>query len=272
MRYEVGAIGEAVNKETGELIVRDFDFVARVLDERIAGICRSVDATKPPILFLTGDAKLLRGEYTPNFREGIAVGKAYKGTRKGTKPYHYRNLTAYIMGRYNTVVANGCEADDLIAIEQYGRRDANNTIICTRDKDLRMVPGWQYGWECGKQGEFGPVEYDDIGNISLHRPERKPGRPVPPAKIIGGGKAFFFAQLLVGDSVDNIGGLKRFGPVRAFEVLAGCRAEEDYKLAVLNVYRENAPENCMELLEEQSKLLWIVRERDADGGLVHYKW
>lgn len=272
LRYECGAVGEYKDGE-GELVVRDFDFVASILDERIRGVCQAVEATAPPILFLTGDRKLLGDEYVPNFREGVAVGKAYKGTRKGEKPYHYRNLTAYILGKYDTRVANGMEADDLIAIEQYSRRDKRDTIICTRDKDLRMVEGWQYGWECGKQPEFGPIEYDDIGRIDLIRRERAPGaKNTPPPKIVGGGLAFFFAQLLTGDTVDNIGGLKRMGPVGAYELLGDCRTEDDYREAILRVYREASPDNYMELLEEQSKLLWIVRERDANGELVHYEW
>lgn len=261
----MGAIGEKYDKTTDTLDVRDFDVVARVLEDRIRDICRAVGATQEPLLFLTGDAKLLGGEYRPNFREAVAVGKVYKGTRKGNKPYHYRNLTAYIIATYNTVIANGMEADDLIGMEQYERREKGDTIICTRDKDLRMVPGLHYGWECGKQGEVGPLAYDDFGEIRLVR--SKSGN-----KIVGGGVKFFFAQLLTGDTVDNIGGLRRVGPVKAFDILTECGDEQACRDAIKDVYEGTYGEGYMELLEEQSKLLWIVRERDANGDLVHYQW
>jgi hypothetical protein len=272
LRYEIGAVGQKL--ENGELVVRDWEFVSRLLDDKIREICRGAGSDDTdPIIFLTGDRTVFGDEYIPNFREAVAVGKAYKGTRKGEKPYHYRNITAYLLGAYDTRIANGCEADDLLGIEQYSRREQGDTIICTRDKDLRMVPGAHYGWECGKQPEFGPLIYDDIGKIDLIRRERASGaKNTPQPKIVGGGLAFFFAQLLTGDTVDNIGGLKRMGPVGAYELLNGCRTEEDYREAVQRVYREFAPDNYMELLEEQSKLLWIVRERDAEGRLKHYEW
>lgn len=264
LRYEIGSVGQ-YKDEKGEIVVRPFDAVAELLDDKIRDICRGAEADEEPLLFLTGDATLLRDKHVPNFREGIATSKTYKGTRKNEKPYHYRNLTAYALGVYDVRIANGLEADDLIGIEQYSRLERRDTIICTRDKDLRMIPGLHYGWECGKQGEFGPIEYDDIGTIQLVRNKSGP-------KIVGGGKAFFFSQLLTGDTVDNIGGLPRVGPVTAYGHLAGCTTEQEYSARVQEYYREHAPDNYMELLEEQSKLLWIGREFDGDGNIKAYEW
>jgi hypothetical protein len=107
LRYEVGACGQYTDDE-GKLVIRDFDFVGELLDQRILEICEGVFNTEPPILFLTSDPTthriLHRGEdleFTPNFREAIATTKPYKGTRKTEKPYHYDNLTSYILGNYN---------------------------------------------------------------------------------------------------------------------------------------------------------------------------
>jgi len=271
LRYEVGAIGEFV--ENGEKVYRDFDFVRETFDGKIRDICEAVGATKPPLLYLTGDPKLNEGinkrrareglnpiEFIPNFREALAEGKAYKGTRKGEKPFHYRNLTSHIISNYDTTVSNGCEADDLICIEQYARLADKDTIICTRDKDLRQCPGLHYGWECGKQPEFGPVEYDMLGSIELVRAKSGP-------KITGGGFAFFAAQMLTGDPVDNIGGLKGMGAIGAYELLQHCDTVEGYLNAVRGAYKARLGDEWGVVAQEQAHLLWMVRERLEDGSL-----
>jgi hypothetical protein len=264
LRYEIGAVGEYKNDD-GDITYRDFDWVATAFDDRIRDICEAVGATEAPRLYLTGDRKLCGDGYIPNFREAIAVGKPYKGTRKNEKPFHYANLTAYILSRYATVIANGCEADDLICIEQTSRSASKDTIICTRDKDLRQCVGWHYGWECGKQPEFGPIEYDSFGEIALVK--GKSGN-----KIVGGGEKFFFAQLLTGDSVDNIGGLKSTGPVKAYALLAEANDRESCQAIIREQYLSNHPDQGLQLLQEQSDLLWIVKELNEDGSFKRFLW
>jgi len=274
LRYEVGSVGEY--KENGEKVYRDFDFVRETFDGKIKDICEAVGATQPPILYLTGDpllnAKINKSRtregldpvaFIPNFRTAIAEGKAYKGTRKGDKPFHYNNLTAHILSAYRTIIANGCEADDLICIEQFGRLDGKDTIICTRDKDLRQCPGWHYGWECGKQPEFGPHEYDMLGTIELVK--TKSGY-----KITGGGFAFFCAQLLTGDVVDNIGGLGGVGPVKAYELLKDCTTTDAYLRAVREAYKAKWGGAWRAVAQEQCDLLWMIRELNEDGSYKRF--
>jgi hypothetical protein len=268
----VGSVGQKLNKETGEMEIRSFDFVKEVFDERIRTIVEGSGATSFT-LYLTGDKRTHRMDerrtgagtpYIPNFREALATGKVYKGTRKQDKPFHWINLTAYILSsQFKTHISNGCEADDSIAIEASLPLGEGSTIICTRDKDLRMVPGLHYGWECGKQPEFGPVEYDALGKIELIR--GKSGN-----KITGGGFKFFGSQLLTGDVVDNIGGLRGVGPVKAYELLSDASSEREVFSAVQRHYEEVAGDNWRELLEEQCHLLWIIRERNEDGTLKHF--
>lgn len=266
----MGSVGEKLNKETGELEIRSFDFVKEVFDERIRTIVEGSGSTEYQ-LFLTGDIRTHRmlqrttkttEEFRRNFREECATDKTYKGTRKQDKPFHWINLTAYILsGESGIHVSIGCEADDDIAIQHTLSRDG--TIICTRDKDLRMVPGHHYGWECGKQPEFGPVEYDSLGKIELVR--SKSGN-----KIKGGGFLFFGSQLLTGDVVDNIGGLRGVGPVKAYDLLSNCTSEREVFDSVKRHYEEVGGEHWRQLLEEQCHLLWIIRERNEDGSLKHF--
>lgn len=267
--YEVGSVGQKLNKETGEIEYQSFDFVKEVFDERIRTIQEGSGASSS-ILFLTGDRpthklavrnNLLEGAFLPNFREAVAAGKVYKGTRKQDKPFHWINLTAYILSKGDVEIAMACEADDIIAIHHTG--NPKTSVVCTRDKDLRMVPGLHYGWECGKQPEFGPVEYDALGKIELIR--GKSGN-----KIKGGGFKFFGSQLLTGDVVDNIGGLRGVGPVKAYELLANCTSEREVFDSVKRHYEEVAGDDWKKLLTEQCSLLWIVRERNPDGTLKHF--
>lgn len=241
LRYEVGAIAQ---KEDGPA---SFDFVAGCLDGRILDICEAVGATEPPILYLTGKT---------NFRHGIAVTKPYKGNRKNEKPWHFNNITAYMHNQYEVRIQEGLEADDLMSIDQ-----AEDTVICTRDKDLRMVPGWHYGWECGAQREFPLQKLDKMGHLRLTAYEGKP------PKLTGTGLRFFYAQLLMGDSGDNIPGLPRVGPAKTYEVL-GKRPLSEQSLweRVKKLYEDKGKDN--EYLMEQAHLLWMVRELTEEGHPV----
>jgi len=191
----------------------------------------------------------------------MAVSRDYKSGRKEEKPLHYNNIRAYLVGVYNAYVAIGCEADDELSIEQTRRPE--ETIICTRDKDLRQVPGHHYGWESGRQGEFGPITYDRLGVIELDRSKSVP-------KIVGGGFKFFCSQLFTGDPVDTIPGLPKYGPVKVASLLASSTSTGECLDIVRQEYRNVHGDSWKEALREQSNLLWMVRERDEYGKLVMF--
>ena len=181
LRYEIGFAAETGwGKDNG---LPPFDYVMDLLDNKISYICATVEATEPPILYLTG---------SKNFRNEIAKTFIYKD-REGNKPWHFKNITAYMKAKYNVIIEEGFEADDLMSIEQVHR--PGETIICTRDKDLRAVPGFHFGWELGNQPQFGPERIDDFGYIKLNSKRNK---------LLGGGYLFFLGQCLVGDSVDTV--------------------------------------------------------------------
>jgi 5'-3' exonuclease len=204
-----------------------------------------------PILYLTGST---------NFRFDIAKRTPYK-ERAGNKPWHYKNITAYMKAKYNVIVSEGMEADDLMAIEQSKR--PLETIICTRDKDLRSVPGWHYGWELGNQPQFGPMLVDSFGHIELSA-DRK--------KIKGYGELFFWSQCLTGDVVDSIPGLGKCGPVRAFEILEGTKDTYEAFLRVRAAYKALYEDRGDEELLEQGRLLWMIRELDENNKPVMWEF
>lgn len=261
--YEVGYAAEAGWQNAG---FPPFDYVAEILDNRIGNICAVVEATEPPILYITGKG---------NFRNDIAKRQPYK-ERPSVKPWHYKNITAYLKGKYNVIVSEGMEADDLMALEQTRSRSIlkgmptgsgyqQETIICTRDKDLRMVPGWHYGWELGNQPSFGPMLVDTLGGLRLSEDGKK---------LSGTGQSFFYAQCLTGDRVDTIPGLPKCGAVGAFKILEGCQDTYEAFRRVQEAYRAfygDIDKGDEELLE-QGRLLWMTRELHPDGSPVLWEF
>ena len=251
LAYEIGFAAEAPFKEEGT--IPPFSYVEELLEMRINNILGAVGATEPATFYFTGKN---------NFRYHIAKRQPYKD-RPSLKPWHYKNIKAHMMCTYDCVVSDGLEADDLMAIAQTkALKEGNDTIICTRDKDLRAVPGWHYGWELGNQPSFGPRFVDEFGELRLSN-DRK--------SLKGEGLVFFYSQVLTGDRVDSIPGLGGVGPVKAFEVLKGTKTPDEAFKAVLEAYRGVYEDDAEKELLEQGQLLWMIRELDEEGKPIMWR-
>lgn len=260
--HEMGWSGEFKDKETGDPILLDFDYVADLVEKKLQIICIETGATQPPIIFLSNNEWLNEQqnkrrkwlgeptvECTPCFRYEKAKTKVYKGTRKNKKPFHFFNIASWLLHNYRCIISSGgLEADDEMCIYQ---RNHEDTIICSRDKDLRICPGWHYSWECGTQPSHGPVETDAFGWLET----RKNG------ETMGYGLSFFYYQMLIGDSADNIPGLPGCGPVRAKKILDGAKTEMDLFNKVKDAYKEKFGSKSKEYFLEQASLLWMIQER-----------
>lgn len=240
IRYELGYAAETGwKKVTGTEDLPPFDYVEDLLLQRLTTIQANCNTTKTPEIYLT------EGK---SFRDAIAQTKPYKGTRKAAKPWHYSNLTVYLRDVLGCNVISGIEADDALAIRHSGSN--GTTILCSRDKDLRQVPGWFYSWELGKQPSFGPIEISQAGYLSLSEDHKK---------LTGTGLAFFYAQVLMGDPVDNIPGCPDIGPVQAHAMLDG-KSPDEQLAAVRDAYYDYYAEEYMERLTEQGQLCWMLRK------------
>lgn len=250
LRYEIGFAVETgwIGSTEGE--IPPWWYVEEFFDMRVAQICANVGATEEPVLYIS------EGE---NFRHDIAKTKPYKGNRQTDKPWHYNNLTAYITGAFNHVVCVGIEADDQMCIDQ-----TDDTIICSRDKDLRQCPGWHFGWELGNMAAFGPEKVDEFGRLWWDV------MPSGKKKLRGTGFKFFCSQLLTGDGVDNIPGLPKYGPVKAFDILDGTKTPEECFMAVTAHYKDSQGPSWADYMLEQGQLLWLVREL-VDGEPVMWE-
>ncbi len=193
-----------------------------------------------------------------NFREAVATIKKYKGNRDKPKPNHYQYIKDYLLKFHPCVVVHGMEADDMLAIRQEG---LDGTVIVSRDKDLRQVPGWHYGYQSGRQQEFKLTYYTRHGE--LHLSENK-------KKITGGGDMFLYSQALTGDPTDNIQGIKGLGPAKAYEVLHECKNEQELYNQTRKCYVESYGDEdaALDALVENMQLVFMVRKLDSCNNPV----
>ena len=254
--HEIGWSAQPIDPETKERFVMDWDRAASLLERSLNFMLEDTKSTA--FKFFLSDtrwwAEQQGREHIPNFRYERAKTKPYKGTRKSDKPFHFNNLFSHMVNTYGAEVeVGGLEADDAMAIYQTNSPEA--TVICSRDKDLRMIEGWHYSWPCGKQEAVGPHYTDLIGGLL-----KKKG--------LGYGVSFFYYQMIVGDAVDNIPGLKGKGEAFAVKLLQNTpKRVEDLHNAVFSEYSKA---NCVEQFYEMADLLWIKRNRDEDY-LTWYK-
>jgi hypothetical protein len=192
-----------------------------------------------------GEVKVFLSGST-NFRNDVATITTYKGSRLNTpKPFWYQEIRDYMI-RKGASVTEGIEADDAVSMEQF-QAPEGTTIICTIDKDLRMIPGHHYNYH------------------------RKTAEHIKP----GAAMRNFYRQICMGDSTDDIPGCFKVGKVKAAKVIHdGLRNESAMFRATLALYEENMesyPEHHMPhtvsgdalgSLTENARLLWMQRVPD----------
>lgn len=157
-----------------------------------------------------------------NFREVVATTAPYKGNRKDfQRPKHYDALRAYLQ-RLGAELVEGQEADDAIAI----KAQEGPYWIVSIDKDFDQVPGWHYNFV--KKEKYYITEEEGLRN--------------------------FYTQILTGDRVDNIIGIKGVGPVKAEKILKDCTTEREYYDACVKAY-----DGDIARVTENGVLLWLRR-------------
>jgi DNA polymerase-1 len=160
-----------------------------------------------------------------NFRDSIAVTAPYKGNRVGLKkPVHYEAIRKHLQ-RLGAELVEGQEADDAVAIEA----TKTGGWIVSIDKDLDQVAGWHYNFV--KREEYYVTEEEGLRN--------------------------FYTQVLTGDRIDSIPGLKGIGPVKAAKILDGCTTEQELYEACVKAYSDAGL--TQERMLEAGQLLWLRR-------------
>jgi hypothetical protein len=187
-----------------------------------------------------GDLEVyVKGDGT-NFRNDLATIAGYKANRTALKPYYLEELRQYLINTWNAIEISGKEADDAIATRAY--EASKPYVICSPDKDLDQIPGLH--WNYAKN-----VEYD------IHPDEAR---------------AFFWRQVLEGDSADNIKGCHKIGRVTAEKLVAGWLDDQltDVEIwdQILCQYcwstdKNACPyDNAIDAAIENARLVWMQTE------------
>lgn len=189
--------------------------------------CKSrLDKTIADILF-TLDVEDQEGwltEGTHNYRHEYAVTAPYKGSRPNIKPVHYDAIRSYLMDSWGAKLESEQEADDAIGIRCTELGD--DSVIVTIDKDLDNIPGNHYNFV--KQKEY----YVD-----------------PEAALRN-----FYRQILVGDRIDNVVGVRGIGPRRAERIYGSESTEAGLYACAVEAFGGSETR-----VVENARLLWIRR-------------
>jgi hypothetical protein len=161
-----------------------------------------------------------------NFRVELAKTVPYKGTRPSEKPIHLQALRNHLVESWGFVVVDGIEADDAVGIEAY-KWSEDETIMVHIDKDLNQFRGHHYNYR--KKEKYYVSEF--------------------------AGWYSFYLQILTGDRIDNIEGLKGIGPAKGAKILKDCTTVEELYAAVLKAYDGDA-----ERVLENGQLLYLQRK------------
>ncbi len=222
----------------GDVIVYRVGFASENQTE--AQNCINCDLVMKDILAATSANNyrvFLSDKLENNFR--YAIDNNYKANRKDApKPKFYDSLRLFLQQEYKAEFTPGQEADDALGITQceellkmMGRTappKAEVSVICSIDKDLLQIPGLHYNLA---KGVFTTVTHIE-------------------------GIRHFYKQLLIGDRVDNITGVRGIGEVKSGKLLDPVGDELEMFEKVRMMYGDD------ERLLRNGRLLWVRRFRD----------
>lgn len=199
-------------------------------------------------------------------RYQIATVKPYQGQRDSSRrPKNWEAMRGWLEGGVGTGIAefkvklwDDREADDGVAVaSRYAIESGRTPAIFMRDKDSRMIPGRHVSWTTLGITEVKPTTWevqDEEGNVY--------------------GQKWFWLQMLMGDTADNIPGLpgqpakepgkfKTIGAGGAAEWLAPAKSAEEAFRIVRDLYQRYYAQAWAPAFAEQAALLWLRVDNEA---------
>jgi hypothetical protein len=201
-------------------------------------------------------------------RYKIATAKPYQGQRDSSrKPKNWQAMREWLEGG----VANGIadftvklwqdrEADDgVAAAARYAWTMDRIPAMFSRDKDFRMIPGRHVTWTTLGLVDTKPDTWAKLDEDGLVY-----------------GQKWFWLQMLMGDTADNIpglpkqptenGGFKACGEACATDWLANANTPEDAFQIVRSLYQQFYAQAWAPAFAEQAALLWLRTDNAASVG------
>ncbi|QJD54915.1 putative DNA exonuclease [Pseudomonas phage MR7] len=142
---------------------------------------------------------------------------------------------------------NYWEADDGIIMDSI--RLGDDSVVWSEDKDMRLARGPYFELKTGQtdfiDNRFGWINEDFTEGGKL--------------KVKGHGTAFFWAQMLMGDSADRVRGLERYdgkliAERGALEIIQNCASEVEAAEKVLWAYARHGQNPLAE-----AEMMWLRR-------------
>lgn len=142
------------------------------------------------------------------------------------------------------------EADDGMMMQSL--RHGDTCVVSSGDKDLSITPAPYW---LAETGQIDRIEHR-FGWIKAAQ------TPAGVNKVVGHGTKFFWAQMLMGDTADNVKGINRFngalcGPVGAYQALAHVQDENEAAALVLGAYASIKQDPLAE-----AQCLWLRRSNE----------
>lgn len=169
-----------------------------------------------------------------NFRDSLPLPKKYKWNRdSSTKPLLLSFARDYVIQEWQTIVAEGVEADDLVAEYQYkGYKDVGSYVVAVIDKDANSTAGWVYNYD-KESLTFIP---QTLGSLAYSG-----------GKLSGTGRKFLYAQWLMGDTTDGYKPTDwhptaTLGAAGAFKLLGDLETDEQCVTAIYKQYCQWYPD------------------------------
>lgn len=184
----------------------------------------------------------------------VPTSQPYQAQRAGSRrPKNWQYLRDYLEGyegpAFKTHTWADREADDALGLVSASRP---NDVICTGDKDMRMLEGWHMDWVTKELFHVPAGTYAQEQGGKLY------------------GFKWFLQQMLQGDTADHIRGLGRCksaprgcGPATALKMLAGTETKADGIRAVVAQYKAAHGDSWANEFAEQAMMLWIRRGKSA---------
>ena len=192
-----------------------------------------------------------------SFRYNVAQTKPYKGNRKNTeKPPHYDALRKYATETLRFEVVENIEADDLVVYWHYNLGEDN--IICSPDKDvLYSVAGTHWNYKYFKNKDTNTVIKGSEVVVDTTTTMQFP-----------------YKQCIIGDSGDNIPGIKGLGTKKVDKLFEDCTTEDlCYKKCIDTFVEHYGIPQGFHIFLEMYRLVYILRSeeditRELGFGLV----
>ena len=271
-KIEIPDLDNQFEGKAGRMLIMDGDaacYEAAYKYKKLDTAIRCVHTKILEAMFLT-NSKTARVHITPKGctkcnRANLNTVLPYQGNRKGTpKPPLLEPLRQCIQGllhddNIEIVPHYDIEADDGIVYDSYTYANSD-IVVWSADKDLRCVPCCYYDISTGRTSRI-PNRFGYVGNPSTGM--------LDSSKLQGHGTKFFWWQMLMGDTADNVRGLqkcdgKSVGKVRGFGLIQNFKDEAECAEFVLRKYLDIGQNPYPE-----GEAMWLHRwEGDSFVGYV----